>query len=102
MSRKLKNPLKYIKSLKGKVKWLEGSRDRLFSESVRLRGSHWFRCSPPHSIAFGPSKTLSVDGLKTGQEIIMVGKIMEIHQTLEGNSVQMEFGEFRTRKGEAT
>jgi len=95
--KKLKNPRKYVERLKGQIKWLDEVRERLISQRDRAKGSYWFGWKNPHMVEINHLNP-SIDGLHPGDEIIMVGKITEIHQTLEGNSAKMEFTEVRVRK----
>jgi len=103
--KKLKNPDKYIRQLKKRIsRWEE--KDNIARETVReigrelarIEGSRWFGWKKQHKASVGESETLYVTNLHPGDEVIMVGKITEIHQTLDGNSAVMEFGEVRVRK----
>jgi len=103
--RKLKNPVKYIQRLKSNIAWLQGVRERVLRENAKLHneidriaGSLWFKWSNPLLQRVGYTKTITVDGMKVGQNIIMLGKITEIHQTKDGNMAVMEFTEVRTRQ----
>jgi len=96
--KKLKNPRKYVERLKDRIKWLDEIRERLISENNHERGSKWFNWSSPVWQRVGYTKSISVDGIKPGQEIIMIGSVKEIHQTLDGNMAVMEFTEVRLRK----
>ena len=94
---KLKNPRKYVERLKTRIAELKESHSTVWDLARKARGDHWFNWKSPvaHSTSF---TTKEIDGLHPGDEVIMVGKITEIHQTLEGNSAKMEFKEVRVRK----
>ena len=100
--KKLKNPEKYIRQLKKRIVEVEQAHARtwdLFRERAfdvkHLTGEEWFSWAAPKCFS---AAVLSVANLHPGDEVIMVGKITEIHQTLDGNSAVMEFGEVRVRR----
>ena len=95
--KKMKNPRKYVERLKKRVKYLYEMNSELWGRLRKAQGQYWFMWRTPHKVPVHELNA-SVDNLHPGDEVIMVGKITEIHQTLEGNSAVMEFTEVRVRR----
>ena len=96
--KKMKNPRKYVERLKKDLAWWKKTSSENSEEWMKAIGKYWFFWKPVFHVPVEISKTIPVDGLHPGDEVIMVGKITEIHQTPEGNSAVMEFTEVRVRK----